>query len=572
MVNITIDGIKYKVKDDSTILEAARANGVDIPSLCYFKDLNEIGACRICVVQVKGMNRLISSCNTKVKEGMEVMTQTEAVQTARKLNVQLILSQHSCHCPTCQRNGNCKLQDIVATLGVQTTPYKENIRQSYWDVSYPLVRDESKCIKCMRCIQVCEKIQGMKVWDLRNTGRRTRVGVRENKTINDVNCALCGQCVTHCPVGALSTRNDIDKVWKAIQDPETITVVQVAPAVRTAWAEQSGLAREKATPGHMAAALRRIGFDYVFDTDFSADLTIMEEGSELLERLSNKKFEGPMFTSCCPGWVRFMKSEFPDMVHKLSTSKSPQQMFGAVTKGYFADRLKVKPEKICCISIMPCLAKKWECAVEAVNSDAGIMDVDASLTTREFISLLKMANVDVTALPKEDFDSPMGIGTGAGIIFGTTGGVMEAAVRTAYYIVMGKNPSVDKFFKLTEKNVWKEAEFELKGKKIRIAVASGLGNARALVEAIRSGQEYYDFVEIMACPGGCSGGGGQPIKDGMELAGIRGEYLRKLDKNAKLRFSHENPEIQALYKEYMGKPLSKKAEHYLHTDQSKWNL
>jgi len=572
MVNITIDGIKYKVKDDSTILEAARANGVDIPSLCYFKDLNEIGACRICVVQVKGMNRLISSCNTKVKEGMEVMTQTEAVQTARKLNVQLILSQHSCHCPTCQRNGNCKLQDIVATLGVQTTPYKENIRQSYWDVSYPLVRDESKCIKCMRCIQVCEKIQGMKVWDLRNTGRRTRVGVRENKTINDVNCALCGQCVTHCPVGALSTRNDIDKVWKAIQDPETITVVQVAPAVRTAWAEQSGLAREKATPGHMAAALRRIGFDYVFDTDFSADLTIMEEGSELLERLSNKKFEGPMFTSCCPGWVRFMKSEFPDMVHKLSTSKSPQQMFGAVTKGYFADRLKVKPEKICCISIMPCLAKKWECAVEAVNSDAGIRDVDASLTTREFISLLKMANVDVTALPKEDFDSPMGIGTGAGIIFGTTGGVMEAAVRTAYYIVMGKNPSVDKFFKLTEKNVWKEAEFELKGKKIRIAVASGLGNARALVEAIRSGQEYYDFVEIMACPGGCSGGGGQPIKDGMELAGIRGEYLRKLDKNAKLRFSHENPEIQALYKEYMGKPLSKKAEHYLHTDQSKWNL
>ncbi len=572
MVNITIDGIKYKVKDDSTILEAARANGVDIPSLCYFKDLNEIGACRICVVQVKGMNRLISSCNTKVKEGMEVMTQTEAVQTARKLNVQLILSQHSCHCPTCQRNGNCKLQDIVATLGVQTTPYKENIRQSYWDVSYPLVRDESKCIKCMRCIQVCEKVQGMKVWDLRNTGRRTRVGVRENKTINEVNCALCGQCVTHCPVGALSTRNDIDKVWKAIQDPETITVVQVAPAVRTAWAEQSGLAREKATPGHMAAALRRIGFDYVFDTDFSADLTIMEEGSELLERLSDKKFEGPMFTSCCPGWVRFMKSEFPDMVHKLSTSKSPQQMFGAVTKGYFADRLKVKPEKICCISIMPCLAKKWECAVEAVNSDAGIRDVDASLTTREFISLLKMANVDVTALPKEDFDSPMGIGTGAGIIFGTTGGVMEAAVRTAYYIVMGKNPSVDKFFKLTEKNVWKEAEFELKGKKIRIAVASGLGNARALVEAIRSGQEYYDFVEIMACPGGCSGGGGQPIKDGMELAGIRGEYLRKLDKNAKLRFSHENPEIQALYKEYMGKPLSKKAEHYLHTDQSKWNL
>lgn len=572
MVNITIDGIKYKVKDDSTILEAARANGVDIPSLCYFKDLNEIGACRICVVQVKGMNRLISSCNTKVKEGMEVMTQTEAVQTARKLNVQLILSQHSCHCPTCQRNGNCKLQDIVATLGVQTTPYKENIRQSYWDVSYPLVRDESKCIKCMRCIQVCEKVQGMKVWDLRNTGRRTRVGVRENKTINEVNCALCGQCVTHCPVGALSTRNDIDKVWKAIQDPETITVVQVAPAVRTAWAEQSGLAREKATPGHMAAALRRIGFDYVFDTDFSADLTIMEEGSELLERLSDKKFEGPMFTSCCPGWVRFMKSEFSDMVHKLSTSKSPQQMFGAVTKGYFADRLKVKPEKICCISIMPCLAKKWECAVEAVNSDAGIRDVDASLTTREFISLLKMANVDVTALPKEDFDSPMGIGTGAGIIFGTTGGVMEAAVRTAYYIVMGKNPSVDKFFKLTEKNVWKEAEFELKGKKIRIAVASGLGNARALVEAIRSGQEYYDFVEIMACPGGCSGGGGQPIKDGMELAGIRGEYLRKLDKNAKLRFSHENPEIQALYKEYMGKPLSKKAEHYLHTDQSKWNL
>ena len=572
MVNITIDGIKYKAKEDSTILEAARANGVDIPSLCYFKELNEIGACRICVVQVKGMNRLISSCNTKIKEGMEVMTQTEAVQTARKLNIQLILSQHSCHCPTCQRNGNCQLQDIVATLGVQTTPYKENIRQSYWDTSYPLVRDESKCIKCMRCIQVCDKIQGMNVWDLRNTGRRTRVGVRENKTITEVNCALCGQCVTHCPVGALSTRNDIDKAWKAIQDPNTITVVQVAPAVRTAWAEQSGLAREKATPGHMAAALRRIGFDYVFDTDFSADLTIMEEGSELLEKLSDKKFKGPMFTSCCPGWVRFMKSEYPDMVAKLSSSKSPQQMFGAVTKSYFAEQLKVSPDKICCISIMPCLAKKYECAVDAVNSDPGVRDVDASLTTREFISLLKMANVDVTALPKEDFDSPLGIGTGAGIIFGTTGGVMEAAIRTAYFIVMGKNPNVNNFFKLTKKNCWREGEFDLKGKKVKIAVTSGLGNARSLVEAIRNGEAHYDFVEIMACPGGCSGGGGQPIKDGTELAGVRGEYLRKLDKNAKLRFSHENPEIQALYKDYLGKPLSKKAEHYLHTDQSKWNL
>lgn len=573
MVNIIIDGKACQAAANCTILEAARENGIDIPTLCYMKDLNEIGACRICLVEVAGMNRLVASCHTMVKEGMEIRTRTPKVQAARALNVRLILSEHACNCPTCHRNGNCKLQEIAAKLGVQTNPYPAKIRKSNWDTTFPLIRDESKCIKCMRCIQVCDKVQSMKVWDLSNTGKRTRVDVRDNLNIRDVNCVLCGQCVTHCPVGALKVRGEKQLVWEAIADEEKITVVQVAPAVRTAWAESHGLSCEQATPAHLAAALRRIGFDYVFDTTFSADLTIMEEGSELLEQLKaggTKKL--PLFTSCCPGWVRFIKYEYPELVGRLSTAKSPQQMFGAVTKSYFAAKLGVKPEQIYCVSIMPCMAKKYECDVEAVNSQPGIKDVDVVLTTRELDRLLTMANVDVSRLQPQEFDSPLGEGTGAGVIFGTTGGVMEAALRTVYAVVEGHNPPVDDFFKLTARDKWQEAEFELKGTKVAIATVSGLANTRALMEAIKNGSVHYDFVEVMACPGGCAGGGGQPIHDGFELAKPRGEYLRQLDKAAPVRYSHENKEVQELYKAYLGVPLSEKAHHLLHTNQEEWKL
>lgn len=573
MVNVTIDGKQLRVDASKTILQAAREAGIAIPTLCYLEGINEIGACRLCIVEVEGMNRLVPSCNTKVEEGMVIRTNTEKIRAARKINTELLLSQHQCQCTTCTRSGNCVLQKIANDLGILEISYAKKIKHVEWNQEFPLIRDESRCVKCMRCIQICNKVQGVSVWDIVNTGGRTTVAVSGNRKIEAADCALCGQCITHCPVGALRARDDSDKVFDALSNPEKITVVQVAPAVRAAWAESLGLTDEQATEKRMAAALRRLGFDYVFDTNFTADLTIMEEGSELIEMLKDKEHHRfPLFTSCCPGWVRFMKTQYPDMVGQLSTAKSPQQMFGAVAKSYYADILGVDAEKIYCVSIMPCVAKKYECAVEEVNDAGAGADVDVSLTTRELARMIVAAGIDVQQLPEEEFDQPLGTGTGAAVIFGATGGVMEAALRSAYYLVTGENPPAEAFTSVRGGADWREADFDVNGITVKTAVASGLSNARKLIEAVRSGKAQYDFVEIMACPGGCAGGGGQPIHEGCEYYASRGQKLYALDANNPLRFSHENPAVLELYKSYLGAPLSEKAHHLLHTDQKTWKL
>ncbi|MBR3241086.1 MAG: [Parasporobacterium sp.] len=405
------------------------------------------------------------------------------------------------------------------------------------------------------------------------TEYRTSVNVADDKPIEQTDCAICGQCITHCPVGALHERDDVVKFEEAVYDPDKIVVVQIAPAVRAAWGEGLGLSREMATEKRMAAAVRAMGVDYVFDTNFTADLTIMEEGTEFLERIKNpEKHQWPMFTSCCPGWVRFLKGQYPELIPNLSTAKSPQQMFGAVAKSYYAEILDVDPNRIFCVSIMPCVAKKAECAYPVMNDAGAGQDVDLSLTTRELDRLVKLHLIEASELEEEEFDLPLGVGSGAGVIFGATGGVMEAALRTAAFILEGKNPDPDAFSVVRGLDGIKEAEVEIAGVKLKAAVASGLGNARKICEMIRAGEADYHFVEIMACPGGCAGGGGQPIKDGSELAGVRGENLYALDKANVLRFSHENPSVQAAYENYFEHPLSHRSHKLLHTDHNLWKM
>lgn len=573
MVNLTIDHIPVTVPEGTTILDAARSAGIHIPSLCYLRGVNEIGACRVCVVELGGMDRLVPACNNVVEEGMEVLTSSPKVRETRRINAELLLSQHDCHCATCVRSGNCSLQTIANDLNILDLPFEKKVPETRWDRSFPLFRDASKCIKCMRCIQICDKVQTLNIWDVAATGSRTTVDVSLNRKITQADCSLCGQCITHCPVGALRERDDTRQVFEALADPNKITVVQVAPAVRTAWGEFMGLSPEQATVKRMVAALRRIGFDYIFDTNFAADLTIMEEGSEFLQRLKNPgAFKAPMFTSCCPGWVRFLKSQYPDMVSQLSTAKSPQQMFGAVAKSYYAQLLGVDPERIYSVSIMPCLAKKQEAALPTMESAGAGPDVDVVLTTRELSRMIRAEHIIPAELYEEEFDEPLGVASGAGVIFGATGGVMEAALRSAYYLVTGKNPSPDAFRDVRGMDGWKEATFHIADTPIRVAVVSGLGNARRLIQALRRGEVQYDFVEVMACPGGCSGGGGQPIHDGQELAESRSEKLYGLDAIADLRFSHENPSVQRLYKDFLVRPLSEKAHHLLHTDHTAWEM
>lgn len=576
MVSLTINGRRVQAPEGTTIMEAARLADIHIPHLCFLKGINEIAACRVCCVEVEGERAMVTACNTPVMEGMVVHTNSPRARQTRRVNVELILSQHDCRCATCVRSGNCQLQNIANDLGILQLPFETQLPKGLrgaWTTTFPLYRDYNKCIKCMRCIQICEKVQTLKVWDLAGTGGRTTIDVSGNMVIKDSDCSLCGQCVTHCPVGGLRERDDTAEVYRALADPKLITVVQVAPAVRTAWGESLGIAPEKATMGLMTAALKALGFDYVFDTCFTADLTIMEEANELLQRLkAGDLADHPMFTSCCPGWVRFLKSQYPQLTRQLSTAKSPQQMFGSITKNWFAQKIGADAKNIRCISIMPCMAKKAECALPTMRTEAG-PDVDIALTTREFVRMIRADKIDVALLEEARPDAPLGIHTGAGEIFGASGGVMEAALRTAVFALTGHNPSADGFQDIRRGQGLREVSYSIGGVPLRCAVVSGLGEARKLIEAILAGKAHYDFVEVMACPGGCAGGGGQPIScEDQELAGERGKRLYQLDQASLLRFSHENPEVQALYRDYLGEPLSEKSEQLLHTDHTGWQM
>ena len=574
MVNMIIDGKHVSAEENITIMEAAERNGIPIPKLCYLKGINEIAACRVCVVELEGKEKLITSCNNVVKDGMVIYTNSPKVRNHRRNTVQLLLSQHDNRCVVCPRNGNCQLQQVACDLNILDIPFKQEPEYQPWDKNFPLIRNSAKCIKCMRCVQVCDKIQGLGIWDVEGTGSRTTVNVAGHKTIREADCALCGQCITHCPVGALSERDDTEKVWDAIENKDKIVVAQVAPAVRAAWGEELGLADEDAPVGKIFDALKRMGVDYAFDTVFSADLTIMEESTEFIKRFTSGELkERPMFTSCCPGWVRFLKSQYPEMTGNLSTAKSPQQMFGAVAKSYFAEKIGIDPKRLFVVSIMPCVAKKSECELPTMRNDAGDPDVDVSITTRELDIMLRANHIEPQYLPEEEFDSPLGSGTGAAVVFGATGGVMDAALRSAYFLVTGKNPDPDAFTAVRGMDGWKEATFNIPGAgDVRVAVVSSLGKARKLIEAVKRGDAAYDFVEVMACPGGCAGGGGQPIHDGTELAEDRGSVLWQLDQGELLRFSHENPDVKALYKDYLGAPLGEKSHHLLHTDHFAWEM
>lgn len=621
MVNAAVNGTSIALPEGSKIIEAVFASGNYVPTLCGLEGISDIGACRVCVVEVEGIERLVPACNTALEEGMVIRTDTPRVLEARRVNVSLLLSQHDVQCATCVRNGNCVLQDLAQDLNILDVPYEKEPTSTPWDKSFPLIRDSSKCVRCLRCVQVCHKVQGCDVWDIKNRATRLDVGVRDGLPIEEAGCTLCGQCITHCPTGALRARDDIDAVLEALADPDVVCAVQVAPAVRTSWGETLDLPAELATEGRLAATFRALGFDYVFDTNFGADMTIMEEGSELLERLGGQGTM-PMFTSCCPGWVRYLKIKHPDKLAHLSSAKSPQQMFGALLKEYVGPKLGMVPPKegarglegvcegaglgigvdtnpvgtganddamvaagaetgfatsapmgtrIFNVSCMPCVAKKYEAAVEEMVRETE-PDVDAVLTVRELGRLIRLMHVNVAALDETPFDDPMNEGSGAAVIFGATGGVMEAALRSAYFLVNGTNPDPDAFTEVRGLDGWKEKTFDLGGSEVRIAVASGLANAEKLLAAIDAGEAEYDFVEVMACPGGCAGGGGQPIHEAREMAGERGQTLYALDRTRPTRFSHENPNVTTCYEEFLGEPLSHLAHELLHTDQEQWTL
>lgn len=576
MVTLTIDGQKVTVPENTTVLEAARKVGIKIPTLCYLKDINEIGACRMCIVEVKGARSLQASCVLPVAEGMEVLTSSEKVRRSRKVTLELLLSDHNLECPTCVRNLNCELQTLSQELGISSVKFKGEKHESHYDNFSPaIVRDTSKCILCRRCVSVCHDVQGVGVISPNHRGFETVIAPAFDMSLNDVPCVNCGQCIMACPVGALTEKDDTAKVWEALDDPEKFVVVQTAPAIRVSLGEEFGKERGAIVTNKLPAALRRLGFDKVFDTDFSADLTIMEEGSEFLDRLQNQG-KLPMITSCSPGWIKFCEHYYPEFLDNLSTCKSPQQMFGALVKTYYAEKIGVDPEKIFSVSIMPCTAKKFEVERPEMKS-SGYQDVDAVLTTRELSRMLKEAGIDFNLLPDEKFDEPLGISTGAGAIFGATGGVMEAALRTVYELVTKKELEDIDFTVVRGVEGVKEATIDIDGTNVNVAVAHGLSNARKLLDKVKANEVDYHFIEVMCCPGGCVGGGGQPILSAdermdVDYRQVRGESIYEVDKSMKLRKSHENPAIKALYDEFLEKPLSKKSHELLHTQYKKRSL
>lgn len=575
MINLTIDNKPVVVKKGTTVLEAATSIGIHIPTLCYMKldDLNienKPGGCRICVVEVKGRRNLAPACCTDAAEGMEISTHTIRAINARRTVMELILSDHPSDCLICAKSGNCDLQDMAHRLGIREIHYKGAQSMYREDTSPAIIREINKCILCRRCEMMCNEVQTVGVLSAINRGFDAVVAPAFEMNLDHSVCTYCGQCVAVCPTGALTEVNNTAAVVRALYDPTKTVVVQTAPAVRAALGEEFGMEAGTLVTGKLVAALRRLGFDYVFDTDFAADLTIMEEGAELLNRLG-RHLQGdpdvklPILTSCCPAWVKFFEHQFPDLKEIPSTARSPQQMFGAIAKSYFAEKLGKKREDLVVVSIMPCLAKKYECGRDEFAVE-GNPDVDYAITTRELASLIKISNIKFTSLPNEDFDSPLGESTGAGVIFGTTGGVIEAAVRTAYELYTGKDlPRID-FHELRGMEGIRKATIDFNGLPLNIGIAHGLGNARQLLEEIRAGKSSFHAIEIMSCPGGCIGGGGQPYHHGdADVIKKRQMAIYKEDSNKTIRKSHENPYIKKLYEEFLGKPLGHKAHELLHT-------
>ncbi|MCX7703315.1 MAG: NADH-dependent [FeFe] hydrogenase, group A6 [Planctomycetota bacterium] len=588
MPTLTIDNIKVDVPEGTTILEAAQKAGIRIPTLCYLKNVQAIGACRVCLVEVDGARTLVASCVMPVSEGMKVKTNTKRVRDARRTVVELILSAHEGDCQTCERSNDCELQGVANELGIREITYSGEKPRRIIDESTPaLIRDTAKCILCRRCVTVCNEIQGVGALFPQSRGFKSVIGPAFASNLADVVCVQCGQCSAVCPVGAIVERDCIAEVWAALDDPTKHVVVETAPAIRAALGECFGYPPGTLVTGKMVSALRRLGFKGVFDTNFAADLTIIEEGNELLARLKKalldkEKVALPMFTSCSPGWIKYCEHFYPEMLPHLSTAKSPQQMFGAVAKTYYAQKIGKRPEEIVVVSVMPCTAKKFEAQRAEMNA-SGVRDVDYVLTTRELGRMIKQAGIDFGSLPDDKQDSPIGMSSGAADIFANTGGVMEAALRTVYEVVTGKplpfeNLHVKPIIGLQGV---KEAEIRitdtlpewsfLKGVVLKVAVAHGLGNARRIIEKVKSGEGKYHFIEIMTCPGGCIGGGGQPRMTTDEVRMARIQAIYKEDEGKKLRKSHENPEIKQIYEEFLKKPLGEKSHHLLHTKYEERN-
>lgn len=575
MVNIKINGVEVSVEEGTTILEACRNNGVKIPTLCWLKEINEIGACRICVVEMTGARSLVASCVyplSKFDEGKNILTHSPAVLESRKTTLQLLLSNHKKKCLSCARSGNCELQELCRELGVDDENAFEGVTNEYEidDSAAHMYRDNNKCIHCRRCIAACEKTQGIGVIGANNRGFNTYIGSAFDMPLAETACVSCGQCIAVCPTGALSEKDDTDKVWEALADPEKVVVVQTAPAVRASIGEAFGYKMGTPVEGKLAASLKKLGFDAVFDTNFGADLTIMEESNELIERITSGGVL-PMITSCSPGWIRFCENYYPEFIPNLSTCKSPQQMNGAMTKSYWAKKMNIDPEKIVSVSVMPCTAKKFEIGRENQGNN-GLADVDISITTRELVKMINKAGIRFTELEDAQFDSPLGNGTGAAVIFGATGGVMEAALRTAVWKLTGENDdSPIEFKEVRGVEGIKTATYNVAGMDVTVAVASGLSNARALLEKVKGGEIKAQFIEIMACPGGCVNGGGQVIvpadvRNFTDIRAERAKALYSLDEGHKVsRKSHESADVKQAYAEFLGQPGSHTAHELLHT-------